>query len=265
LDPIYNQSMLSEGALKDKVAIVTGGATGLGKAIATEFARLGANIVIASRNLINLEKAAQEISKFNTKIVFMQTDVRDPKQVENMVAKAVSEFGKIDILVNNAAGNFRVPSIEMSVNAWNTVVNIVLHGTWYCSQTVAKQMVNQETGGSILNVGSTHVWSGNPGTVHSTTAKAGVLAMTKSLAVEWASHGIRVNYIAPGPIEGTGAAVQLWSTPELKKKVINRIPLGRMGATQEVANLASYIVSDYADYITGASFILDGGGHLNKK
>jgi NAD(P)-dependent dehydrogenase (short-subunit alcohol dehydrogenase family) len=260
----YKQSMLSEGALKGKVAIITGGATGLGKAMAKEFARLGANIVIASRNLENLEKAASEISRFNTKVVFVQTDVRYPQQVENMVTKAVNEFGKINILVNNAAGNFRIPSLEMSVNAWNTVVNIVLHGTWYCSQAVAKQMVNQGTGGAILNIGSTHVWSGNPGTAHSTAAKAGVLALTKTLSVEWAPHCIRVNLIAPGPIEGTGATEQLWSTPEQAEAVLKRIPLGRIGTPQEVANLASYIVSDYADYVSGASFVLDGAGHLNK-
>jgi NAD(P)-dependent dehydrogenase (short-subunit alcohol dehydrogenase family) len=264
LDPIHKQSMLSEGTLKGKVAIVTGGATGLGKAMAIEFARLGADIVIASRNHKNLERAASEISRLNPKVIFVQTDVRYPDQVENMVTKAVTEFGKIDILVNNAAGNFRVPSLEMSVNAWNTVVNIVLHGTWYCSQAVAKQMVKQKMGGAILNVGSTHVESGNPGTAHSTAAKAGVLALTKTLAVEWAPHHIRVNYIAPGPIEGTGAAAKLWSTPELEEEVLKRIPMGRMGTPQEVANLASYIVSDYADYVSGASFLLDGGGHLYK-
>ncbi|MBS4214697.1 MULTISPECIES: 2,4-dienoyl-CoA reductase [Neobacillus] len=256
---------MQKGALKDKVAIITGGATGIGKAMALEFARLGADIVIASRNVKNLESAAIEIAEFNKKVIYVQTDVRNPDDVENMVSKAVSKFGKLDILVNNAAGNFRVPSLEMSVNAWNSVVNIVLNGTWYCSQAAAKQMVRQNSKGAILNIGSTHVLSGNPGTAHSTAAKAGVLALTKTLAVEWARYGIRVNYISPGPIEGTGAAVKLWPTPEVKETVLNRIPLGRMGTVQEVANLASYLVSDYADYISGANFILDGGGHLNKR
>ncbi|RKQ35896.1 2,4-dienoyl-CoA reductase [Oceanobacillus halophilus] len=250
--------------MEGKSIIITGGATGLGKAMAMEFARLGADIVIASRNLENLEKAAKEISTFNNKVIVTQTDVRSPEQVEKMVRRAVEENGKIDILVNNAAGNFRVPSLDMSVNAWNSVVDIVLHGTWYCSQEVGRQMVFQKTGGNILNIGSTHVWSGNPGTAHSTAAKAGVLALTKTLAVEWAQENIRVNLIAPGPIEGTGAAEQLWSTPELEKAVLNRIPSGRMGTPKEVAYLASYLVSDYASYVTGSSFVIDGAGHLNK-
>lgn len=261
---MYKKSMLPEGALEGKVAIITGGGTGLGKSMAIEFARLGANIVIASRNLEHLEKAASKIAIHNPKVQYIQTDVRHPDQIDHMVKKTVEDFGKIDILVNNAAGNFRVPSLEMSTNAWNTVVNIVLNGTWFCSQAVAKQMVSQNTGGSILNIGSTHVWSGNPGTAHSTSAKAAVLALTKTLAVEWAAHNIRVNYLAPGPIEGTGAADKLWQTPELEQAVLKRNPMGRMGIPQEVANLASYIVSDYADYVSGASFILDGAGHLNK-
>jgi len=258
------KAMLPVGALEGKVAIITGGGTGLGKSMAIEFARLGANIVIASRNQEHLEKAASEIAIHNSKVQSIQTDVRHPEQIEKMVQKTVKDFGKIDILVNNAAGNFRVPSLEMSSNAWNTVVSIVLNGTWYCSQAVARQMVTQKHGGAILNIGSTHVWSGNPGTAHSTSAKAAVLALTKTLAVEWAKHRIRVNYLAPGPIEGTGAADQLWATPELENAVLNRIPSGRMGVPKEVANLASYLVSDFADYVSGASFIIDGGGHLNK-
>lgn len=253
-----------EGSLKDKTIIVTGGATGLGKAMAIEFARLGADIVIASRKLENLQQAKDEISAFNGKVVISQTDVREPEQVSQMVDKAVHAFGKVDVLVNNAAGNFRVPSLEMSVNAWNAVVDIVLNGTWHCSQAAAKKMVEQNSGGVILNIGSTHVWSGNPGTAHSTAAKAGVLALTKTLAVEWAPYNIRVNLIAPGPIEGTGAAKQLWETPELKENVLRRVPKGRFGEPMEVANLAAYLVSDYAEFVTGAAFVIDGGRHLNK-
>jgi NAD(P)-dependent dehydrogenase (short-subunit alcohol dehydrogenase family) len=260
-----SESMMREGTLTGKIAIITGGATGLGKAMALEFARLGANIAIASRKEENLKLAVKEISKYNTKVIYVKTDIRHPDQVEQMITTVVRELGKIDILVNNAAGNFRVPSLEMSINAWNSVVNIVLNGTWYCSQLAARQMIDQGTGGNILNIGSTHVWSGNPGTAHSTAAKAAVLALTKTLAVEWAPYQIRVNLLAPGPIKETGAAEQLWKTKEMAQEVVNRIPLKRFGTPQEVANLASFLVSEYASYVTGASFIIDGAGHLNKK
>jgi NAD(P)-dependent dehydrogenase (short-subunit alcohol dehydrogenase family) len=262
--PKYKQPMLPGGALEGKVAIVTGGATGLGKAMANEYARLGANIVIASRKQENLDKAADEISKQGTKVLTVQTDVRQPDQVQNMVDATVKEFGKVDILVNNAAGNFTVNALYMSVNAWNAVVNIVLNGTWYCSQTVAKQMVKQGHGGAMLNVGATYAWTGGPLTAHSAAAKAGVLALTKTLAVEWAPYDIRLNMITPGPIEETGAVTQLWPTPEAAAAVLAGIPLRRLGTPQEVANLASYLVSDYASYVTGACFVIDAGGWLNK-
>jgi len=261
---IYKRPMLPEGALAGKAAIITGGATGLGKAMAKEFARLGADVVIASRKQENLDKAAAEIAVFGTKVVTVQTDVRVPEQVERMVETTVRELGKVDILVNNAAGNFIVDSLEMSVNAWNAVINIVLNGTWYCTQTAARQMVRQGQGGSILNVGATYAWTGGPYVAHSAAAKAGVLALTRTLAVEWAPYGIRTNMITPGPVEETGAVQQLWPTPEQAEAILNEMPVRRFAAPQEVANLAAYLVSDYAAYVTGACFVIDGGGWLNK-
>lgn len=260
----YRQPMMPEGSLEGKVAIVTGGATGLGKAMAQEFARLGANVAIASRKQENLERAAQEISEYGTKVLTIQTDVRQPEQVERMVAAVVQEFGKIDILVNNAAGTFLVEALKMSVNAWNAVINIVLNGTWYCSQAVAKQMVKQGHGGNILNVGTTYAWTGGPYVAHSAAAKAGVLALTRTLAVEWAPHGIRVNMIAPGLVAETGAVLKLWPTPEAEARVVQGIPLKRLALPQEIANMAAYLVSDYAGYVTGACFVIDGAGWLNK-
>ena len=182
-----------------------------------------------------------------------------------MVSTTKEKFGKIDILVNNAAGNFLVEALEMSVNAWNAVVNIVLNGTFYCSQAVAKEFVSQKRGGAILNIGSVHAWTGGPLTAHSSAAKAGVLSLTKSLAVEWAEYDIRVNMIAPGPIEDTGAVTQLWSTPEQAEEVLKGIPLNRLGTPQEIANLASYLVSDYASFVTGSCFVIDGAGSLKKR
>lgn len=261
---MYKQPMLPDGALAGKAAIITGGATGLGKAMAKEFARLGADIVIASRKQENLDKAADEIAAYGTRVLTVQTDVRVPEQVQNMVDTTVRELGKIDILVNNAAGNFIVNSLDMSINAWNAVINIVLNGTWYCTQTAARQMVKQGHGGSILNVGATYSWTGGPYVAHSAAAKAGVLALTRTLAVEWAPYGIRTNMITPGPVEDTGAVQQLWPTPEQAEAVLKGVPLRRLAVPQEVANLAAYLVSDYASYVTGACFVLDGGSWLNK-
>lgn len=263
LEEKFKRPMLPEGALEGKVAIITGGATGLGKAMAKEFARLGADIVISSRKKENLDKAAQEIAAFGTRVITVQTDVRIPEQVENMVLTTIKALGKVDILVNNAAGNFIVDSLKMSINAWNAVINIVLNGTWYCTQTVAKQMVRQGKGGSILNVGATYAWTGGPYVAHSAAAKAGVLALTRTLAVEWAHHNIRVNMITPGPTEETGAVQQLWPTPEQAQAILEKIPLRRFATPQEIANLAAYLVSDYAAFVTGACFVIDGGRWLN--
>jgi NAD(P)-dependent dehydrogenase (short-subunit alcohol dehydrogenase family) len=261
---MYKQSMLREGSLEGKVAIITGGATGLGKAMAMEFARLGANIVIASRNKENLKSAEEEISKIGTEVLSIQTDVREPDQVNNMVSTTVERFGEINILVNNAAGNFRVKTMDMSVNAWNSVINIVLNGTFYCSQSVGKQMAEQGIGGAILNIASVNAWTGSPLTAHSAAAKAGVLALTKSLAVEWAPYNIRTNLIAPGPIADTGAVTQLWPSPKDAELILQNIPANRFGHLQEVANLAAYLVSDYASYVSGACYVVDGAGWLNK-
>ncbi|BDG58979.1 2,4-dienoyl-CoA reductase [Caldinitratiruptor microaerophilus] len=256
--------MLPAGTLADRVAIITGGGTGLGKAMALEFARLGARVVLASRKQENLEKAAAEIAGRGGEALVVPTDVRDPGQVDNLVNRTLERFGKIDILVNNAAGNFVCPAEELSVNGWNAVVNIVLNGTFYCTRAVARHWIGQGRGGNILNIIATYAWTGGPGTVHSAAAKAGVLAMTRTLAVEWAPRGIRVNCIAPGPVDGTGAAPQLWPTEEARQAVIQAVPLGRMGTPEEIAHAAAYLVSDYAGFITGEVLTIDGGTWLGR-
>jgi NAD(P)-dependent dehydrogenase (short-subunit alcohol dehydrogenase family) len=259
------ETMLPRDSLKGKISIITGGGSGIGKAIANELAALGSNIVIASRNIERLEKAAQEIKAIGVEVLTVQTDIRNANQVKNLIKQTLEYFGQIDILVNNAAGNFKVKSQDMSVNAWNSVINIVLNGTWYCSQEAGRHMIESGKGGSILNIGSAHIWTGNPLTVHSTSAKAGVLSLTKSLSREWAPYNIRVNMLAPGPIGGTDATKQLWATDEEQSKVLQSVPLGRLGNSKEVAELSSYLVSDYARYVTGACYVIDGGASIHKR
>lgn len=256
--------MLNKGTLQGKAAIITGGGTGLGRAMALEFASLGAKIVIASRKLENLEKTVKEIQGNGGEAIAVVCDVRDPESVENLVESAISHFCGIDILVNNAAGNFISPTEKLSINGWNSVINIVLNGTFYCSHAVGKRWIQEGRGGNILNIIATYAWTGSPGVIHSASAKAGVLAMTRTLASEWGRHGIRVNAIAPGPIQSTGGADKLWADPEAERKLLSTIPLGRLGQPEEVAHLASYVVSPYAEYMNGEVVTLDGGSWLNK-
>src|SRR5690606_12443633 len=256
--------MLPEGTLQDRVAIITGGGTGLGKAMSQEFSRLGARVVLASRNEDNLKRTAAEIEAQGGQALAVPVDVRNPDQVDRMVQAALDRFGRIDILVNNAAGNFVCPAEELSVNGWNAVINIVLNGTFYCTRAVGRHWIERGQPGSILNIIATYAWHGGPGTVHSAAAKAGVLAMTRTLAVEWAPYRIRVNAIAPGPIDKTGGAEQLWATPEAAQRLQAAIPLGRFGEPEEVAHAAAYLVSDYASYITGECLVIDGGLWLGR-
>ncbi|BCJ87219.1 2,4-dienoyl-CoA reductase [Effusibacillus dendaii] len=256
--------MNMEKALQGQVAIVTGGATGLGRAMALQFAEMGATLVIASRNMANLQKTASEIEQRGVSALPVQCDVRHPEQVEHLVTEAISRFGKIDILVNNAAGNFICPTENLSFNGWNSVVNIVLNGTFYCSQTVGKRWIEEGRGGSILNIVATYAWTGSPGVIHSASAKAGVVAMTRTLGAEWGKYGIRVNAIAPGPIENTGGADRLWGDPQAEQQVKAGIPLGRLGKPEEVAHLAAFMVSPYASYMSGEVVTLDGAAWLNR-
>lgn len=258
------QPMLPAGTFADRVAIVTGGGTGLGFAIARELVALGAKVAIASRREEVLQAAADEMASVGERPLVVPVDVRRPEQVDAMVARTIAVFGRVDCLVNNAAGNFPVHALDLSVNGWNAVVGIVLNGTWYCTQRVAKEWVASGAPGAIVNIVATYAWTGGPYVVHSAAAKAGVLAMTKTLAVEWAPHRIRVNAIAPGPIAETGAADHLWPTPEAAAAVLRTVPAGRFGRREEVAHLAAYLLSDYADYASGACYTLDGASSLGK-
>jgi NAD(P)-dependent dehydrogenase (short-subunit alcohol dehydrogenase family) len=257
--------MLAEGTFDGKVALVTGGGSGLGRAFALEFARLGAGVVVAGRRPEPLEETAGLIEGQGGKAFAQPTDVRDPEQVDALVAAAVEKFGRVDVLVNNAAGNFVVKAEDLSPNGWRAVVSIVLDGSFLCSRAAGRQMIEQGGGGAILSVIASYAWTGGPGTIHSAAAKAGIVAMTKTLAVEWAPHGIRANCICPGPADTDGAGQALWPTEEDRKRVAATVPAGRLATPEEVAWWAAALCSPYADYITGETLTIDGGHWLEQE
>ncbi|MFN2261508.1 MAG: SDR family oxidoreductase [Psychroflexus sp.] len=261
----FQKKMLRDDALEGKTIIVTGGGSGLGKAMTKYFMELGANVVITSRNLEKLKKTAEELeNETNGKCLPLQCDVRHYEEVENMIDQAHQSFGEIDILLNNAAGNFISPTERLSANAFDTIIDIVLKGSKNCTLALGKHWINEkQTNKTVLNIVTTYAWTGSAFVVPSATAKAGVLAMTRSLAVEWAKYGIRFNAIAPGPFPTKGAWDRLLPG-ELKEKfdLAKKVPLKRVGEHQELANLAAYLVSDFAHYLNGEVITIDGGEWL---
>jgi len=256
--------VFSENVFEGQSVLITGGGSGIGKGIALELGRLGAQVFIASRNQERLDAAVAELSGEGIEAAAFAMDVRDPEQVADTVKAATDRFGKIDILINNAAGNFVCPTEKLSANGWRAVVGIVLDGTFFCSREVGLHMIERGEGGQMLNIVATYAWTGGPGVAPSASAKAGVIALTQTLAVEWAKYGIRVNAVAPGAIEGTAATDQLWAAPEIQSAMIEGIPQGRFGRVEEISRLVAYITSPYADYMTGECVVLDGGEWLGK-
>ena len=254
--------MFTKELLKKKIIIITGGGTGLGKSMAQRFGELGANLVITSRKLEVLEETAEELRTSGANVLPLQCDVRKPDEVEEMISRAVGEFGAVDVLVNNAAGNFISPTERLSPGGFKVIVDIVLNGTFNCTLSAGKEMIKSD-GGVILNIITTYAWTGSGYVVPSACAKAGVLAMTRSLAVEWAKYGIRTNAIAPGPFPTEGAWKRL-VVPGLgiEKKMKKRIPLKRFGEQRELADLATFLISDGAGYINGEVVTIDGGEWL---
>lgn len=252
--------------MKDKTVIVTGGSSGMGKYMAKKFVQDGANVVITGRTEEKLMAVKEELLHSGTgNILTVAMDVRKPEDVERMVKKTVEHFGTIDNLVNNAAGNFISPAEDLSINGWNAVIDIVLNGTFYCSREVGNYWIKEKKPGVILNMIATYAWNAGAGVIHNSAAKAGVLNMTRTLAVEWGTkYGIRVNAIAPGPIERTGGADKLFESEKAAQRTINSVPLQRLGKPEEIAELAYFILSDKAAYMNGEVVTLDGGQWLNK-
>jgi NAD(P)-dependent dehydrogenase (short-subunit alcohol dehydrogenase family) len=266
---MYNEPMLKPDALKGKTILVTGGGTGLGKSMSRYFSQLGANIVITSRKMDVLSATADELSReTGGRVLPLACDVRNYPEVENVLAAATDAFGKVDGLVNNAAGNFISPTERLSHKAFDVIVDIVLRGSYNCTLALGKRWIETQAPGTILNIVTTYAWTGSGYVVPSACAKAGVLALTRSLAVEWAKYGIRSNAIAPGPFPTEGAWKRLFPTdalsPELARKLdpATHVPLKRVGEHQELANLAAFLVSDFSSFINGEVITIDGGEWL---
>jgi NAD(P)-dependent dehydrogenase (short-subunit alcohol dehydrogenase family) len=257
--------LFSPDTFAGKIAIVTGGGTGLGRAMALRFSGLGASVVIASRKAEHFEPAVAEIEQLGGHALGVQVDVRVPDQVDAMLARTLDRFGGVDILVNNAAGNFICRAEDLSPNGWRAVVGIVLDGTFLCSRAVGRWWIAQGRGGAMVNIVTNYAWSGGPGVVHSAAAKAGAVALTQTLAAEWGPRGIRTNALAPGPIKDTGAVTALhFDTPEAQVETASRVPLGRMGEPIEIADAVAFLASPFAAYVNGAVLTVDGGQWLGK-
>ncbi|NQV75582.1 MAG: SDR family oxidoreductase [Bacteroidetes bacterium] len=267
---MYNEPMLRDDALSGKTIIITGGGTGLGRAMSTYFLKLGANVVITSRKMDVLLKTAAEMeqeaatsNKGGAKVLAVQCDVRKPEEVDEVLRKTLETFGQVHGLLNNAAGNFISPTERLSANAFSTIIDIVLKGTANCTMAVGKHWIKEKQAGTILNIVTTYAFTGSGYVVPSACAKGGVLAMTRSLAAEWGKYGIRNNAIAPGPFPTKGAWDRLLPGDMAKKfDFKNRVPLKRVGDHQELANLAAFMMSDFSGYINGEVITIDGGEWL---
>lgn len=272
--PQSQPTVFRPGLFDGQIALITGGGTGIGFGIAQLLADLGATVVIASRNQTHLEPAVEQLRAAGRKADSLTLDVRDADGVKAAIRSVADRLGRIDVLVNNAAGNFYVPSESMSANAWRSVIEIDLSGTFFCSQAVMPVM-RDHGGGRIVNISMTLHYRGWPLMAHATAAKAGIDALTRTLALEWARHGIRVNAVAPGPIPTEGVKKAFSAPPDAVQDVFSAerameeyarraIPLARMGSPRDIANMVAFLASPAGDWITGSIMVVDGGEWLQK-
>ncbi|MFN7972940.1 MAG: SDR family oxidoreductase [Acidobacteriota bacterium] len=255
-----SDAFLPDGTFEGTSALVTGGGTGLGLAVSLRLARLGASVVCASRDPAHHTDLIEIARRERLAVRSVTLDVRDAKACRRAVRAAADAFGGVDVLINNAAGNFIRPSLLLAPEAFRSVIDIALNGVFFMSREAARVMRGR--GGAIVNVSAPYARDGKPGVVHSACAKAGVEAMTRTLAAEWAPLGIRVNAVSPGPFESTGAADRLWPSDELRREVLGQIPAGRFGRTEEIAELVCFLASDRAAWINGSILLVDGGWSL---
>jgi len=257
---LMNKNLFAKNIFENKVAFVTGGGTGITGGVARALAENGAKVAIVSRKIENLEPMAKLIKETGGECLTISVDVREYAQVENAVQETVKKFGKIDILVNGAAGNFLCEASELSPNGFGTVVDIDTKGTFNVARAAFEEL--KKSKGQILNISATLHYAATPMQIHVSAAKAGVDAITRNLAVEWGKYGIRVNGIAPGPIEDTEGMKRLVPEP-VKEKLKKKVPLGRFGRIKDIENAAIFLCSDAADFISGVTLVVDGGHWLN--
>ena len=256
--PPVGTMALPQGTYAGKCVFVTGGGTGLGKAIASEFARLGAELVIASRKDDHLEAGRAAIDALGARVLGVTCDIRDPEEVGAAFDQATEAFGLPDVLINNAAANFPVPAEDMSPNAWRTVVDITLNGTFFCSREFARRHIEAGTSGSIVDVGASYAWTGGPGFAHSAAAKAGVKNMVETLAVEWGPFGIQVNGLVPGLFPHVDMTADIKGNLDRTDEKDACQPALRVGRLQELGWAATFLASPYARFISGHTLVVDG-------
>jgi len=256
-------SMLAPGSFSERTVFITGAGTGIGKGFALRAAELGARVVVAGRRENLLRETATAIEAKGGKALVCPVDIRQPEVVEAAIARVIAETGSIDVLINNAAGNFLARAEDISPNGWNSVINIVLNGTAYCTLAAGRRMLEQGRG-KILSISAAYAWYGGPGTAHSAAAKAGVIALSQTLAVEWGPRNVQVNCLCPGFVDTEQSRTALWPTDAARQKILQTIPAGRFETIEETVEIGLFLCTPTADYINGEVLVADGGQWLNK-
>jgi len=255
--------MLASGTFSDKTFFITGAGTGIGKAFALRAAALGAKVALGGRRADALQETFTEISDSGGEALICPVDIRNPDEVDKTIEHIVAQSGHIDVLINNAAGNFVARAEDISPRGWNAVINTVLNGTAYCTLAAGRHMLKRGSG-KVLSISAAYAWHGGPGTVHSAAAKAGVIAMSKTLAVEWGPRNVQVNCLCPGFVDTPQSRTALWPTTEGQQHILRSIPAGRFGTIEETIETGLFLCSPAADYINGEVLVIDGGQWLNK-